>query len=122
MREGVGVVAVPLSIKHLGVDLQIHIIEVPLPLAKALYQDNPLFPEFGGEQRPEPVPSVSHGLVANADLALSQQVRCDPQTEWKPNIHHLHQPDDLGRRVEILERACWACADSRPARTPLTMR
>lgn len=39
---------------------------------------------------------VAHGLVADVDAALGQQVFHVPQAQREANIHHHHQPDDLG--------------------------
>jgi len=64
---------------HLTVDLHIHLVEVPLPLAEASHTADPLAPDVGGEQRAEPVPPVAHGFVANVDPAFEQQVFDIPQ-------------------------------------------
>lgn len=57
------------------------------------------------EQRTEPVPPQPHGFVANVDPALEQQVFHVPQALRKPDVHHDDEADDLGRGVEIAERA-----------------
>ena len=57
------------------------------------------------KQRAEPVPPHPHGLVAQVDPALEQQVLDVPEAERVLNIHHHYPTDHLGRRVEVAERA-----------------
>ena len=64
---------------------------------------NPALADLGGKQRTEPVPPVPHGLVADVDATLGQQVLDLTQRQWEANIHHHSEPDDLGRTVEIPE-------------------
>jgi len=95
------------EVMHLAVDLHIHLVEVPFPLAKALHSVHPLAPDIGCKQRAEPVPPMPHRLVADVDPVLGQQILNVPQAQRKPHVHHHNQPDDLGRRVEIAKRAVW---------------
>ena len=41
--------------------------------------------------------------MADIDTALMQQVFGIPQRQWKPNMEHYHEPDDLGTRPGVLE-------------------
>jgi hypothetical protein len=45
----------------------------------------------------ETVAPVPHGLVAEANPALEKQVLDVPQRQRKPNLHHDHKADHLGR-------------------------
>jgi hypothetical protein len=58
---------------------------------------NPLPADIAREHRPEPVPPVTHRLVADVDAALEQEVFHIPQTERKPHVHHHYQAYHLGR-------------------------
>ena len=51
--------------------------------------------------------SESLRLVADVDAALEQHVFEISQRQREPHVHHHHQADDLGRRVEIAKRAGW---------------
>jgi len=62
------------EVDHLAIKLHVHLIEVPLPMAKASRAARPLPANVGCEQRPEPVPPVPHRLMAEGDAALEQQV------------------------------------------------
>ncbi len=74
------------------------------------------------EHRPEAVPPVPHRLVTDVDPALEQQVLYIPQRQRETHVHQHHQPDHLGRGVEVakktsgLVRAGHPCA---PARLPM---
>jgi len=39
---------------------------------------------------------MPHGLVADIDAALEQQILDVPQAEREPHVHHHHQADHLG--------------------------
>jgi len=66
---------------------------------------HPLSPHISSKQRAEPVPPVSHGLVADVDPALGQQVFHIQQRQREADVHHHDKADDLRRGVEIPERA-----------------
>jgi hypothetical protein len=54
---------------------------------------------------------MAHCFVADVDAALEKQVFNIPQGQRKPHVHHHHQADYLGRRIEIPKRAdglAWA--------------
>jgi len=60
--------------------------------------------DLAGKQWTKPVPPEPHRPVANADAALEQQVFQIPQRQGISHVHHHHEPDHLGRRVEVAER------------------
>src|SRR6478735_451191 len=62
------------QVDHLAVQLHVHLVEMPAPLAKASHPAHPLPANVGREQWPKPVPPVAHGLVADVDAPLCQQV------------------------------------------------
>jgi len=62
---------------------------------------NPFSWDLRGEQRPEPVPPKSHGLMADFDPALMQKVFDIPERKRISNVQHNRQPDNLRRRFEI---------------------
>src|SRR3954447_23974856 len=62
------------QVAHLAVDLHVHLIEVPTPLTEPTHAAHPLSADVTCKQRTEPVPPVAHGLMADVDAALSQQV------------------------------------------------
>ena len=64
--------------------------------------------DLGGEHWPEPVPLEAHGLVADVDAAFVQQVFAVAQRQWKADVHHHCEADDLQRRLEITERVRFA--------------
>ena len=91
----------------LPVDLHEHLIEVPAPVTDPAHRLHPLPSDIGRKHWSEPVPPKPHGLVADVDPTLEKQVFDISQRQGKPHIHHHDQADDLGRRVEIAERAGW---------------
>jgi len=93
------------EVDHLAIELHVHLVEVPLPLPEVPHPVHPLTPDVRGEKWPEPVPPMAHGLVADVDAALEQQVFNVSQAEREAHIHQHHQPDHLRRRMEIAERA-----------------
>jgi hypothetical protein len=60
-------------------------------------------PDLGGKHRAEPVPPVPHGLVADLDASLVQQVFEVAQRQREPDVEHYRQTDDLGAGLEIPE-------------------
>jgi hypothetical protein len=89
----------------LAVDLGVHLIKVPTPMGEAAHPADPLPANVCRKQRSEPVPPEPHGLMADVDPALEEQVFDVPQTQWKPNVHQHHEADHLGRGVEATKRA-----------------
>ena len=64
-------------------------------MAIAPHVAHPLPADIAGQKGLEPVPSLAHGLVANVDAALEQQVFDIPQREREANVHHDYEPDHL---------------------------
>jgi hypothetical protein len=91
------------KVAELAVDLHEHLIQVPAPLRIAAHRRDPLLSDLGGEHRAKPVPPEPDGLVADVDPALGQQILDIAQRQGVSHVHHHHQPDDLGRTVEISE-------------------
>lgn len=50
-------------------------------------------------------PSETHRLVAYVDPSLEQQVFDVPQAQREADVHQYNQANDLGRGIEIAERA-----------------
>jgi len=68
---------------------------------------NPFPSDIGRKHRAKSVPPEPHGLVANVDPSLVQQVFYIPPRKRKPNIQHHRQKNDLGAAVEVLERVAF---------------
>jgi hypothetical protein len=66
---------------------------------------DPVPPDLGGEDRPEPVPPKPDRLMGNVDAALVQQVFDVPERERLPDMHHDREADDLGAPLEGTEDA-----------------
>ena len=49
------------------------------------------------------MPPEPHGLVADLDAALVQQVLDITEREREADVHHHRQADNLGARLEPLE-------------------
>ena len=65
------------SADHRGVNfihLPIHLVEIPLPLAKTSHPADPLAANVGCKQRTKSIPPLPHSLVVDVDGALSRQV------------------------------------------------
>jgi len=81
---------------HLTVDLHVYLIKVPLLLPEAPYPTHPLASYVGSKERPEPVPSVANGLMADVNPALGEQVFDIAQAQGETDLNHHDQPDHLG--------------------------
>ena len=90
----------------LPVDLHKNLVEMPLPVARSQPLD-PALLDLIGEHRTEPMPPVAHRFVADLDASLVEQILDIPQRERKPHIEHHRKPDDLGARLEVLERGAF---------------
>ena len=64
----------PPQVNHFAVQLDVHLVKVPSSLPKTAYPADPLVPDIGREDRPEPAPPQSHRLVTQVDPTLEQQV------------------------------------------------
>ena len=61
-------------------------------------------PDLTGKHRPKSVPPISNGLMADINATLMKKVFNIAKRKGKPDIHHHHKADDLGRGFEIPER------------------
>jgi hypothetical protein len=56
----------PPEVHHLAVQLHVHLVEVPAPVAETAHSTYLLTADIAGEHRAEPVPPHPHHLVTNA--------------------------------------------------------
>jgi hypothetical protein len=84
------------EVHHLAVELHVHLVEMPSPVAEAPHPRHPLPADVAGEHRTEPVPPVPHRLMANVDATLEKKVLDVPQAQREPHVHHHYQADHLG--------------------------
>ena len=68
------VIDCPQQIVQLAVELHVHLIKMPSPMAKAPHGVHALPANVGREHRAEPIPSQSHGFVTEINSALEKQV------------------------------------------------
>ena len=64
---------------------------------------NTAFPDLRGKKRAETVLPVPHGLMAEVDAALKQEILEVSQRQKVTDIKHHSVADYLGRTVEITE-------------------
>jgi len=86
-----------------AVDLHEDLIQVPAPVARPQPR-NPAFSDFRGKHRAESIPPEPHRFVENSDPAFVQQILDVPKRQWKPDVHHNRQADDLRAPFEVPER------------------
>ena len=65
---------------------------------------NTACPDLRGKQRTKAVPPIPHGLIADLDAALEQEVFDLSQRQRVSDIQHHREADHFGRTVEITER------------------
>src|SRR5580692_2220967 len=70
----------------------------------AAHVRDPPLADLGGDHRAKPVPPEPHGLMADVDPALRQEILDIAQRQRVSHIHHHHQTNDFWRAVEIPER------------------
>ena len=58
-------------------------------------------PDLRGKQRTKAVPPIPHGLIADLDAALEQEIFDLAQRKRIADIQHHREANDLGRTVEI---------------------
>jgi hypothetical protein len=73
----------PPQVDHLTIQLHVHLVQMPTPVAKATHPAHPLLADIAGEEWSKPVPPEAHGLVADVDPPLEQQVLYDPHESGK---------------------------------------
>jgi len=86
-----------------AVDFHKDLVQVPFPVAMGAHRLDALGTDLGGKHRPEPVPPVTHGLMADFDPAFMQQIFDISKRQWEPDVEHHRQADDLGARLEVAE-------------------
>ena len=62
------------EVDHLTIELHVHLVEMPLPVAKLTHAADPLPADVGCENGAEPVPPMPNRLMADVDPPLEQQV------------------------------------------------
>jgi hypothetical protein len=98
------VVDCPLEVKHLAIEFDVDLVEMPSPMGELTHLLHPPAADLAGENRAEPVAPQPHRLVADVDAALEQQVLHVAQRQGVPNVHQDDQPDDLGGGIEPAKR------------------
>ena len=68
------VVDSPPEIAHLAVDLHVDLVKMPAPVGVGAHVLDPLPADLAGEHRAEAVPPEPHGLMADVDAALEQEI------------------------------------------------
>ena len=74
------------QVHHLAIELDVHLVEVPAPMAEPAHVGNALPADVPGEHRAEPVPPEAHRLVADVDATLEQQILDVAQRERIPHV------------------------------------
>ena len=87
----------------LAVDADEYLIKMPAP-PRIGSTMNTAFPDLRSKQWAKAVPPVPHGLMADADAALEQEIFDLPQRQGVTDIQHHRAADYLRRTVEITER------------------
>ena len=85
------------KVVHLAIELHVHLVEVSTPVPEAFYPAHALMPDVACKQRPELVPPNPHGLMADIDPSLKQQVFDVAQAQRLFHIHHPNPADRLRR-------------------------
>ena len=62
------------EVNHLAIQLHVHFVEMPTPVAEALHMGNPAPANVAREHRAEPVPPHSHRLMTQMDAVLEKQI------------------------------------------------
>jgi hypothetical protein len=75
------------EVNHLAIQLHVHLVEVPAPVAEASHAAHPCAADVACEQRAEAVPSQPHRLMAKVDPELEQQVLYVPQAQREADVH-----------------------------------
>jgi hypothetical protein len=84
-----------------AVDLHEDLVETPTPMPEAPHRLDPVAPDLGRENRPEPVPPEPHRFMSDVDRPFMKQVLGVPERKRVADIHHDRQADDLGRSLEV---------------------
>lgn len=105
------------EVMHLAVDLHVHLVEVPLPLAALAHAIDALSADLGCEDRAEAVPPVTHSFMAYLDAALVEEIFDVPQRQWETDVEHHRQADDHGAGLEIAEWGAFGHPENLAARS-----
>jgi len=62
------------EVNDVAVELHVHLVEVSSPMSEAAHARDALPANVASEHRTGSVPPLPHGLVADVDAALEQQV------------------------------------------------
>ena len=82
------------------VDLHEHLVQVPAPFAR-LHAGNSAFSDLRREHWTEPMPPIPDCFVTDIDAALVQQILNISKGQWKTDVHHHRQADNLTARFEV---------------------
>jgi hypothetical protein len=104
-----------------AVDLHVDLVQMPLPLTARAHRLDTLAADLGGKHRTEPVPPVSHRLVANFDATLVQKIFDISERQREPDVEHHRQTDDLWAGLELLEMGAF-CHAKRLTRRPARLK
>jgi hypothetical protein len=69
----------PPEVVHLFVNLHLHLVEVPLPLAILAHAIDALSADLGCKDRAEAVPPIADSFMADLDAAFKQEILDVPQ-------------------------------------------
>jgi hypothetical protein len=90
----------PPEIVLFAVDLHEHLVKMPTP-ATGFHTFDPAFTNLGSKHRPEPMPPISDGFMADIDAPFMEQIFNIAQRQREPNIKHHRQADNLTTCFEI---------------------
>jgi hypothetical protein len=71
------------------------LVEVPIPLDEPLPLREASLTDLGGKHWAKSVPPEPHGLVADVDAALREEIFDVAKGQWIPDVHHHREADDL---------------------------
>ena len=84
------------------VDLHEHLVQMPAP-ATGFHTFDPAFTDLGSKYRPEPMPPISDGFMADINAPFMEQIFHITKGQRKPDIQHHGQADNLTARFEVTE-------------------
>ena len=94
------VIYCPPKITCVAVDTHKNLIQMPAP-ARIRMVLNTTFSDLRRKHRTKTVPPDTYHLVADIDASFIKKILDLPQRQRIPDIHHYHQADHLGQRIEI---------------------
>ena len=94
----------PPKVVRLAVNLPDQLLQMPLPVRKSSHPTDPISTNFSGANRGKPMPPKPNRPVAELDPKLFKQILNVPKRQREPDVQHHRQTDDLGARLEVLER------------------